>query len=160
VTSSDSWFRPVDIKAGPDGAIYIADWYDRQVTHTRNQEGNIDTSNGRIYRLKKKGAKPVPLRNLATLPSGVLTALLDGPNEWVRQTALRVLADRHDRKLVPSLEKCFLPAKTEDELTALKMGVQLTAPLEALWASYLSGGWSEKAALACLEHRDPFIRTW
>jgi hypothetical protein len=55
VTSSDSWFRPVDIKPGPDGAIYIADWYDRQVTHTRNQEGNIDASNGRIYRLKRKG---------------------------------------------------------------------------------------------------------
>jgi glucose/arabinose dehydrogenase len=42
VTSSDAWFRPVDIKVGPDGAIYLCDWYDRQVTHTRSQEGNVD----------------------------------------------------------------------------------------------------------------------
>ena len=48
----DPWFRPVDIKLGPDGALYIADWYDRQVNHYRNHEGQIDPGNGRIYRLK------------------------------------------------------------------------------------------------------------
>ncbi|MFM7099783.1 MAG: hypothetical protein ACKO3N_01270, partial [Verrucomicrobiota bacterium] len=38
VTSDDRWFRPVDIKLGPDGAIYVGDWYDRQVNHYRNHE--------------------------------------------------------------------------------------------------------------------------
>ena len=56
VSTDDSWFRPVDIKLGPDGALYIADWYDRQVNHYRNHEGQIDPDNGRIYRLKARNA--------------------------------------------------------------------------------------------------------
>ena len=36
MTTSDPWFRPVDITLGPDGALYIADWYDRQIAHYRN----------------------------------------------------------------------------------------------------------------------------
>ena len=39
IKSSDGWFRPVDIKAGPDGAVYVCDWYDAQVNHYRNHEG-------------------------------------------------------------------------------------------------------------------------
>jgi len=54
VTSDDKWFRPVDIKLGPDGALYVCDWYDRQVNHYRNHEGQMDASNGRIYRLRAK----------------------------------------------------------------------------------------------------------
>ena len=80
VTSDDKWFRPVDIKVGPDGAIYVADWYDRQVNHYRNHEGAIDRSNGRIYRIKAKGAAPtkafaplpvLPLPPTASLPMKV-----------------------------------------------------------------------------------------
>jgi putative membrane-bound dehydrogenase-like protein len=95
VTSSDSWFRPVDIKVGPDGAIYIADWYDRQVTHTRNQEGHIDKEHGRIYRLKKKGAKPLPPFDLGKLPAVDLVKLLGNSNSWMRHTTVGVLRDRH-----------------------------------------------------------------
>ena len=54
VSTSDSWFRPVDIKLGPDGALYIADWYDRQVNHYRNHQGQMDPGNGRIYRLRAR----------------------------------------------------------------------------------------------------------
>ena len=56
IKSSDGWFRPVDIKAGPDGAVYVCDWYDAQVNHYRNHEGKIDPQNGRVYRLRAKGA--------------------------------------------------------------------------------------------------------
>ena len=68
VTSSDQWFRPVDIKAGPDGAIYIADWYDGQLAHFRNTEGHIDKSNGRIYRLKPKAPNRSDLLTWGNFP--------------------------------------------------------------------------------------------
>ena len=52
--SSDSWFRPVDIKAGPDGAIYVADMYEGQIAHLLHHDGKIDKTNGRIYRIKAR----------------------------------------------------------------------------------------------------------
>src|SRR5207249_1305096 len=89
VSTSDPWFRPVDIKAGPDGAIYIADWYDGQINHYRNHQGQIDTSNGRIYRLKARDALPLQPFDLGAKTTTDLVELLDHPNKWVRQTALR-----------------------------------------------------------------------
>ena len=53
VETDDKWFRPVDIKQGPDGAIYIADWYDIRLTHVDPRD-DWDRSNGRIYRLAAK----------------------------------------------------------------------------------------------------------
>ncbi|HKQ40384.1 MAG TPA: PVC-type heme-binding CxxCH protein [Verrucomicrobiae bacterium] len=50
VETDDKWFRPVDIKTGPDGAIYVADWYDIRLTHVDPRD-DWDRSNGRIYRL-------------------------------------------------------------------------------------------------------------
>ena len=53
IETDDKWFRPVDIKTGPDGAIYIADWYDVRLTHVDPRD-DWDRSNGRIYRLSGK----------------------------------------------------------------------------------------------------------
>ena len=54
IDSSDTWFRPVDAKDGPDGAVYIADWYDGQLAHTANYQGGLDRDHGRIYRIRAK----------------------------------------------------------------------------------------------------------
>ncbi|MEY2411366.1 MAG: hypothetical protein QOF48_4036 [Verrucomicrobiota bacterium] len=144
VTSSDSWFRPVDIKAGPDGAIYIADWYDRQVTHTRNQEGNIDRSNGRIYRLKKKGAQAIPPFDLGKLPRDGLHRTLGSDNQWVRQTAQRLIADRHDSTPpFSTLTNLIDQHGTEHSLRGW---------LEVLWAGSASGRLEEKDFLFILTH--------
>lgn len=147
VISTDQWFRPVEIKVGPDGAIYVADWYDRQVTHTHNQEGEIDKSNGRIYRLKAKGVKPLKPFDLAKLSSIELINLLNHTNKWFRQEALRLLGDRKDKSVIPQLESMI--RKSDGQLA-----------LESLWALNLSGGFTENIARDNLRHRDPFVRLW
>jgi putative heme-binding domain-containing protein len=129
VTSSDSWFRPVDIKVGPDGAIYVADWYDRQVTHTRNQEGYIDKEHGRIYRLKSKRAKPLAPFNLANQTSAQLIETLRHTNQWFRETALRVLADRRDTAVAPVLRRWIDSSREQISLEALWALHQLNQPL-------------------------------
>jgi len=156
VTSEDRWFRPVDIKVGPDGAIYICDWYDQQVNHVHNQEGKIDSSNGRIYRLKRKAAKPGRPFDLNKLSSSQLVELLAHTNKWFRQTALRLLADRRDQTIIPQLTQ------------ALSRTGQIS--LEALWAINLTGamksqpsdrrGLTEAMALTALGHSDPQVRLW
>src|SRR5690606_12762388 len=50
--SLDKRFRPVDIKTGPDGAVYVADMYEAHIAHRDHFTGNIDKSTGRIYRLR------------------------------------------------------------------------------------------------------------
>src|SRR6185369_6062475 len=149
VTSEDRWFRPVDIKIGPDGAIYICDWYDQQVSHVRNEEGNIDPTNGRIYRLKAKGAGPGKPFDLRKLSSAQLVELLGHTNKWFRQTALRLLADRRDQPLATKLAKKLSTATGQ------------TAQ-ETLWALNVvaKNGLSDSLALKALAHPDPFVRLW
>lgn len=147
VRTNDTWFRPVDIKHGPDGAIYIADWYDGQVNHYRNHEGQMDARNGRIYRLARKGAGAHPLPDLSKKSSKELALLLNDENRWVRRTALRLLGDRKDRESIPFLRN-----------TCLESSGQLA--LENLWALHLSGGFDEAFAMKSLEHSDPHVRLW
>lgn len=147
VTSSDVWFRPVDIKGGPDGAIYIGDWYDSQIAHFRTEEGQFDPGRGRIYRLKSKDAAPVKAVDFTRLSTAELIERLHDKNRWIRETALRVLGDRKDLSAAPMLAKSL-----RENLGQLA--------LESLWALNLSGGFDEAIALEALNHRDPYVRLW
>ncbi len=79
ITTTDKWFRPVDIKAGPDGAIYIADWYDTRLTHVDPRD-TWDRERGRIYRVRKKGA----MSEKFVWDDDHFKSLLS-KNKWVRQ---------------------------------------------------------------------------
>jgi len=147
VTSSDQRFRPVEIKAGPDGALYVADMYEPLISHRQHFEGQIDKQNGRIYRLRAKDAPPLEPFDLGSKTSDELIDVLGHPNKWFRQTALRLLADRRDASLVPKLRT--LIAEQTGQLA-----------LEALWALNLSGGFDEAVALQLLRHADPHVRLW
>jgi putative heme-binding domain-containing protein len=147
LTSEDRWFRPVDIKVGPDGAIYICDFYEQQVSHTKSRETKTDTSTGRIYRLKAKGAKPGRPFDLRKLSSAQLVEMLGHTNKWFRQTALRLLADRKDKTILPLLTK------------RIERGTNQPA-LEELWAISAAGGLTQTVALKTLSHPDPFVRLW
>jgi len=146
VTSDDGWFRPVNIKTGPDGALYICDWYDAQVNHYRNHEGKVDPDSGRVYRLKAKGA-PARKVDLSGLSNVELVELLADDNRWKRQTALRMLADRRDRSLLPLL----------DNMLAENTG-QLA--LEAFWAQNATTELGDRRFLTALRHDDPYVRLW
>ncbi len=144
----DDWFTPVDIQMGPDGALYIADWYSVQANHYRNHEGQTNPDLGRVYRLRSKESPRYSVMDLGALDSPVLVEeYLDHPNRWYRQTALRLLGDRHDPELVPLLES----------LVHARNG---SPALYALWALYQSGGWNEERAVAFLSHRDAHVRRW
>ncbi len=174
VTSDDRWFRPVDIKVGPDGALYVCDWYDQQVNHYRNHEGNIDTSNGRIYRLKAKDSPAARTEDLSRLTTAELLPKLNHPNRWTRQTALRLLGDRRDPAAIPALSASLssnhtsvaarVPPAGEGSVSPpgsqSRVGSPTQFALESLWALHLSGGWTDSIALQALDHSDPFVRTW
>ncbi len=146
VSTPDRWFRPVDVKAGPDGAVYIADWYDTRLTHVDPRD-NWHKTSGRIYRLAPTGAGPAAPFDLARLPSKELVGRLASDNKWLRQEIIRILGDRRDTSLVPLLTKTM--ADSTGQLA-----------LEALWALDASGGFDPAAALLALGHLDPHVRRW
>src|SRR5439155_10496434 len=144
--STSRWFRLVDTRVEPDGAVYIADWCDIRLSHL-SPEDNWDKTTGRIYRLKTKGAQPIKPFDLSHLRSEQLIEFLSHPNKWFREQAKRVLADRRDSSAVPTLKK--LVENSRGQLA-----------LEALWAVNLSGGWEDGFALRQLSHPDEYVRCW
>lgn len=149
IKSTDPRFRPVDIKAGPDGAIYVADMYEPQIAHHQHFQGLVDKANGRIYRLRAKNAprdlwKPF---NYGQKTSAELVEVLKHPNKWHRQTALRLIGQRRDTSLVPLLRDRIKTSTGQFSL-------------ECLWALYQVGGLDESFASVCLAHNEPLVREW
>jgi putative heme-binding domain-containing protein len=145
LTTDDTRFRPVDVKSGPDGALYIADLYEPRINHVDPRD-NWDRATGRIYRIRPKDYKPAAKLDLAKLSGRELVALLEHKNRWYRETALRILGDRKDRSLVPLLLK--------------KMEHTDEVALTALWAINLCGGFSDDVALKGVQHVNPHVRLW
>jgi putative heme-binding domain-containing protein len=96
-------FRPVDIKMGPDGAIYIADWYNPIIQHGEVdfRDPRRDHTHGRIWRVTARGRPLVPRPHLVDAPTEALLAGLKAPEDWTRQQAKRVLKERGTEVLPP-----------------------------------------------------------
>ncbi len=147
LTTADTWFRPVDIKLGPDGALYIADFYEEKIAHLRHYEGQINSETGRIYRLTARDEKPSKPDDLGKKSSAELIELSKSDNRTIRQTVLRLLGDRRDATIVPALRKRLLESKGQ-------------LALESLWSLNLSGGLTPEAAMQALDHSEPAVRAW
>lgn len=102
ITTTDKWFRPVDIKAGPDGAIYIADWYDTRLTHVDPRD-TWDREKGRIYRVRAKDLKKRIKPTDFTAKDAHRFMYF---NKWERQTVQRLMREDKDFKL-PGLDAFF-----------------------------------------------------
>jgi len=108
LTSTDDWFRPVNIEFGPDGCLYIADWYNKIVSHNElpTTHPDRDKSHGRIWRIRPKGQTPSVVPNLYKVPAGELVEHLKSPFLGVKRAAWHQIADRPAKEvegLVPAL---------------------------------------------------------
>ena len=81
ITSTDVAFRPIDVKMGPDGAIYIADWYNPIINHGEVdfRDPRRDKTHGRIWRLTAKGRPLVEKPKLVGVPVGEVLEQLKSP---------------------------------------------------------------------------------
>ncbi len=105
IKSNHPAFRPIDVKMGPDGALYIADWYNPIIQHGEVdfRDPRRDKTHGRIWRVTAKGRDLVKKPKLvdATIPE--LLGQLKSPEDWTRQQAKRVLKERGAEKVLPEL---------------------------------------------------------
>jgi putative heme-binding domain-containing protein len=106
ISSTHVAFRPIDVKQGPDGALYIADWYNPIIQHGEVdfRDPRRDHVHGRIWRVTAKNRPLVPRPKLvdATIPE--LLDQLMAPESYTRQHAKRVLKERGKTEVVPQLD--------------------------------------------------------
>ncbi len=146
IIANDNWFRPVDTLLGPDGCIYIADWYDKRAAHL-DPIDNWDKTNGRIYRLEYGDMKAEKTVDLNGLTNDKLLAYLQHPNKWWRSEARRILGDRKDKNTFGTLRKWM---NEEKELLAL----------EAFWTLNLCNALEQNDWTTALKHPFEHVRAW
>lgn len=115
LASSDSWFHPVNLATGPDGALYVVDFYREYVEHplyVADQKARAEVpwrngaQHGRIWRIRHADNSPSADERrprLSDAPSEQLARFLEHPVAWWRNTAQRLLVERLDRSVAPQL---------------------------------------------------------
>ncbi len=113
LASSDIWFRPVQARTGPDGALYVVDMYRLVIEHPRwippEELAQVDVragyDRGRIYRIYRKDHPPRKMLHLDKLDTAGLVAALDSPNGPQRDMAMEMLWWKKDKEAAKPLEK-------------------------------------------------------
>jgi putative heme-binding domain-containing protein len=100
-------FRPVDVKIGPDGAIYIVDWYNPITCHQDDayRHPERDKAHGRIWRVSSKTAQPVRPLDLNEASIEQLVEQLGTPEYWTRYQAKRALTTRNTKAAAKALDQ-------------------------------------------------------
>jgi putative membrane-bound dehydrogenase-like protein len=145
LVANDTWFRPVDCFQGPDGSVYVADWYDKRASHL-NPVDDWDKTNGRIYKIEFKGTKQPGAFDLNKKSDVELVELLKDPNKWWRNEARSLLTERNAKESIAALRKLT------EETGAIA--------LEATWALHQLDGIDDDLTLKLLGHADEHVRAW
>ena len=118
VTCSDPMFRPVNVSFGPDGCLYIIDWYNRTISHgttTRNLDKH-DTTSGRIWRVRHKSQKPYTPVNIEDSPNKKLLQHLKSKNLWEMRAAWHQIEKRQAKDLLPQLKDTITDSSSTDSI--------------------------------------------
>jgi len=145
LVSGDPWYMGLHVKYGPDGAVYVSDWYDTGECHTRKPH----TENGRIYKITYHRTPAVPAFDVAKLTDRELVNLQLHKNDWWVRHARRVLQERGaDATTTAALR------------TMLNDNPDVTRRLRALWALHATGGASTDLLLGLLNDPSEYLRAW
>ncbi|MEO5916246.1 MAG: PVC-type heme-binding CxxCH protein [Luteolibacter sp.] len=146
IASPDAWFRGLSPQYGPDGGVFISDWYDKVPCH--QQRAFTDRSNGRIYKIVNDQVKPRAV-DLSALSDMDLVKMQLDPNDWYVRHARRLLQERGPNpETTAALEKILF--ENPDD----------TRQLRALWTLHSQGALSEPTALRALTVKSEFVRGW
>lgn len=145
--ANDSWSQILNLQYGPDGQMYMIDWYDANQCHHGNAAGH-DRTNGRIFKVSYKNAGAVKV-DLRKKSSEELTELLLNENDWYVRHARRILQERGGDPVL------------HERLA--KMAFEHADPkrrLRTLWALHVTGGLNEERVVRGLKDDDPYVRAW
>jgi putative heme-binding domain-containing protein len=151
LSANDAWFMPVALKVGPDGCLYVLDWYDRYHCYqdaNRDPKG-VDRLKGRLYGVRYRGTPRAPKFDLAAESDAALIDRLSSPNIYFRESAQRLLTERNTA-----------PVRDGLRTLVLNDSAPRKARMHALWALVGTGRLEPDLHLRLLGHLDPAYRAW
>ena len=149
---SDPQYIGVDLQYGPDGAVYISDWYDPRHCHSPNAE-QWDRGNGRMYRMKYDATWRPANVDYTRATDDELVAAHAHTNEWHVRTARLVLAGRAaTREISPSAVVRLEQMTVNEKIPANR--------LRALWTLHGINKLSPAVIKASLEDPSEYVRAW
>lgn len=169
LASNDEWTAPIMAEVGPDGCVWIIDWYNYIVQHNPTPlgfktgkggayESNLrDKTHGRIYRLVPKGARLPEATTLKDATPDKLVAALKNDNMFWRKHAQRLLVERGNKDVVPKL----LHMARDTSVDAIGLNASV---VHALWTlrglGVLDGNFKEgnDAVVDALKHASAGVR--
>ena len=168
IRSKDMWWRPIEVRVGPDGAMYVADFYNQAVIHndTRGPDHNKSTPPcapdrdhyfGRIWRIDHKEATglDLPVLNRADL-DGLIRVMRTSPNAHTKRTAWRLAQENHPAdprlaQVAPSMGSKAV--ETYERARVATTATARQAVLESFAAS--TDNWTRSALVAAATEQAP-----
>jgi putative membrane-bound dehydrogenase-like protein len=152
--ANDAWARFINMRYGPDGNVYVIDWYDKEACHKPDVKV-WDRTNGRIYKISHRGAKPVVAIDLQKKTDAELVAYQLHENDWYVRHARRILQERFSNRernradLLDDLQEII--GSNKDDRKRLR----------ALWAYHaISPVLPEKIQAKVLNDVSPYVQGW
>jgi putative membrane-bound dehydrogenase-like protein len=157
LASTDPWFRPVQVRTGPDGCLWVVDMYRFVIEHPRwippadlaKVDVRAGSTLGRIYRIRPRAKEPRPVRRLDSMDTKSLVAALDSPNGCQRDLAHMMLLWRGDKSAVE-----LLRAVAVDENNRAEARLHALCLLDELGG--LSRG--DRLVISALQDKHPGVR--
>jgi putative membrane-bound dehydrogenase-like protein len=149
---TDPKYVAVDLQYGPDGAVYMIDWYDQQHCHNPNTE-RWDRGNGRLYRMEYSATYMPRKVDLASMTDTQLVDTLGSKNQWYGRTARRLLQERKSTGQID-------PAATKKLSEIVLNGNNSTLRLRALWTLHGIDSISDEIEKQLFGDKDEYLRAW
>lgn len=146
VTSTHKSFRPIDVKMGPDGAIYIADWYNPIIQHGEVdfRDPRRDHEHGRIWRISFDDQELVEKPDLVGASNSELIGHLNSDEGWTRHLAMVEMRTRDKDAMIKALQETAAPEEVDPEL----------AKMRYIWGTQALNQFDKEAAADLLEAKN------
>ncbi len=161
--ANDRGSQILDFRSGPDGNVWMIDWYDLQQCHRKDASVH-DKNKGRIFKVTYGEPKAVKV-DLQQETNADLINHLRHPNDWFARQSRRILQERGlddaARRSLAQLAfgsvKVFGGGGTDEAVQVRRIAAQR---LRALWALHSTGGLSEAQIAKGLSDEDSYMRSW
>ncbi|MEI6232986.1 MAG: PVC-type heme-binding CxxCH protein [Planctomycetota bacterium] len=166
IDAHDKWFVPVSQKVGPDGCLYVLDWYDKYHCYQDSGRPDLDRERGRIYRISYNGTprtKPFDLQKLSN--DELITIMVTHSNQWQRREAQRLLNERFEPAIISRIQSIAISDPPERGRAETPKSRQHDQQIEAshrhaLWLLCSQDSMEESFHLQLLNNADPVRRNW